>query len=48
MVQDLYNTFGFTKIKEFENGDRFWKLDVAAYHPLNYVIDVNRKGVTVK
>lgn len=48
MVQDLYNTFGFTKIKEFENGDGFWKLDVAAYHPLNCVIDVNRKGVTVK
>ena len=35
MVQDLYGTFGFTKVKAFENGDSTWELDVASYRNKN-------------
>ena len=46
MVQDLYGTFGFTKVKAFENGDSTWELDVASYRNKNHVITVNEKEST--
>ena len=33
MVRDFYAGFGFTKVREDENGDTVWKLDVETYRP---------------
>lgn len=43
MVKDLYETFGFTKLKEFENGDSTWELKTAEYKNKNHVIKVNEQ-----
>lgn len=43
MVQDLYGDFGFTKIKEFENGDSTWLLELEGYQNKNHVICVNQE-----
>lgn len=41
MVSELYGSFGFKKVKEFENGDSTWELDTASYKKKNHVIIVN-------
>ena len=33
MVRDFYAGFGVTKVREDENGDTVWKLDVETYRP---------------
>jgi FkbH-like protein len=46
MVKDLYGTFGFTKVAEFENGDSTWELDPTSYPARNHVICVNGQKQT--
>ncbi len=41
MVKDLYGTFGFTKVAEFENGDSTWELELAGYENHCHVIAIN-------
>lgn len=43
MVKDLYDIFGFTKVKEFENGDSTWELKTSEYKNKNCVIKVNEQ-----
>jgi FkbH-like protein len=48
MVADLYGSFGFVKVQEFDNGDSTWELKTANYKNKNYVIKVNEQEITVK
>ncbi len=41
MVRELFGTFGFTKVEQFENGDSTWCMEVAPYTDQNHVIRVN-------
>ncbi len=40
MVRELYQTFGFTKISENENGDTVWELSTEGYEKQNKYINV--------
>lgn len=40
MVKELYQTFGFIRISENENGDTVWKLETAGYEKQNHYIQV--------
>ena len=42
MVRDFYAGFGFTKVREDENGDTVWKLDVETYRPKALHMKVKR------
>ena len=48
MVKDLYGTFGFTKVKEFENGDSTWELETSEYKNKNHIIKVNEQEMAEK
>ncbi|MBQ8824004.1 MAG: HAD-IIIC family phosphatase [Ruminococcus sp.] len=48
MVKSLYETFGFTLEKAFENGDSVWRLEVASYKNKNHVIKVNDEKEQIK
>ena len=42
MVRDFYAGFGFTKVREDENGDTVWKLDIETYRPKALHMKVKR------
>lgn len=48
MVSELYGSFGFTKVKEFENGDSTWELETSDYKNRNHVIKVNEQEMAEK
>ena len=43
MVAGLYESFGFTKTSESENGDTVWTLGVEGYTAKNEVIKIQRR-----
>ena len=41
MVKELYQTFGFEKVSEDEDGNTVWRLDLDGYQDKNHVIEVH-------
>lgn len=44
MVASLYDSFGFTCIENYENGDSVWRLKISDYNKKNNVINVNKES----
>lgn len=41
MVRGLYESFGFQKISEDEQGNTVWRMEISGYEPKNHVISVS-------